>query len=480
LWPKIVFAQNEFSSADLSNLAVYSTRNIFDIIVGIVNIILGFLGTITVLLFLYAGYLWLTSRGSADRIDQAKKIMLNATIGVGIIFVSYALVNFVFRSAYNGIFGGGGGGGGPVYPYTPGAVLGGVLESHYPARNASNVARNTNITVTFREPINLAEILLVDTCDPVATDCVVDRNNIMVYEAGNISSNLAEGQLRVRSTANYQHFTFNPASDLGNDNYPVIYTVQLNNLRTGNGLPALINGTYNWSFAVGTWVDNVAPTVTSVVPVNGTTVARNSIVQINFSESMDPALIPVDQDGNDYIRLTVAGTEIVGNFYISNQYQTVEFITDQLCGQNSCGVNVYCLPATVIVDALVSRFLTDMAGNQMTSDYIWLFNTNNEVDLTGPEMTNRDTGSAWHVNEEIHLVYDSSLSGTSVNHSTVSLAPTAGGWINHWTTLRTTNVANDTITIWHDPMIGNTEYTVSCTSGITDLQQNCYYPCNLP
>ena len=39
------------------------------------------------------------------------------------------------------------------------------------------------------------------------------------------------------------------------------------------------------------------------------------------------------------------GNYLGGNFVVSDNYQTVEFIPDQECGVNGCGEKIYCLPA---------------------------------------------------------------------------------------------------------------------------------------
>ena len=44
---------------------------------------------------LYAGFLWLTSAGSEEKVGQAKKIITSAIIGLVIIFISYAIATFV-------------------------------------------------------------------------------------------------------------------------------------------------------------------------------------------------------------------------------------------------------------------------------------------------------------------------------------------------------------------------------------------------
>ncbi len=61
----------------------------------IIKVILGFLGVIALCLTLYGGYLYMTSGGEADKVDKAKKYLINAAIGLAIILLSYAIVSFV-------------------------------------------------------------------------------------------------------------------------------------------------------------------------------------------------------------------------------------------------------------------------------------------------------------------------------------------------------------------------------------------------
>jgi hypothetical protein len=61
------------------------------------RIILGLMGSIALLMFVYGGFLWLTSGGSADKIKKAKDILVWATIGLVVIFASYTLVDFIIK-----------------------------------------------------------------------------------------------------------------------------------------------------------------------------------------------------------------------------------------------------------------------------------------------------------------------------------------------------------------------------------------------
>jgi len=86
---------------------------------------------------------------------------------------------------------------------------------------------------------------------------------------------------------------------------------------------------------------------------------RNAIIQVNFTESVNPLTISgAAGDVVNYIAARCvsglcagaglfncgANMCVDGNFVLSNRYRTVEFIPDNECGANSCGEPVYCLP----------------------------------------------------------------------------------------------------------------------------------------
>lgn len=71
----------------------------------IINIFLGLLGTIAVVLIVYAGFLWMTSAGSEDKVDKAKKILWTSVIGLAIILSAYMITSFVTREAYRAVSG---------------------------------------------------------------------------------------------------------------------------------------------------------------------------------------------------------------------------------------------------------------------------------------------------------------------------------------------------------------------------------------
>ncbi|MDD3711088.1 MAG: pilin [Patescibacteria group bacterium] len=100
----------------------------------------------------------------------------------------------------------------------------------------------------------------------------------------------------------------------------------------------------------------------------------NSIIQINFNEAINPLRVSgesyeifdtirivnnsasakdngeVCSQGGDCRSLKCNNSSCVGNFLsgrfqISSDYKTVEFKSDNLCGVNACGEDIYCLPS---------------------------------------------------------------------------------------------------------------------------------------
>jgi hypothetical protein len=61
----------------------------------IINGVLGIVGSLALLMFIYGGFTWMTASGASEAVTKGKDIVVWATIGLIIIFSSYALVNFV-------------------------------------------------------------------------------------------------------------------------------------------------------------------------------------------------------------------------------------------------------------------------------------------------------------------------------------------------------------------------------------------------
>jgi len=77
------------------------------VIMNIINYILGLVGIIALAYFIYGGFRYITAGGNEDTIAEAKRILSSSIIGIIIIGVAAAVVNFVI-GAITGNIGTGG------------------------------------------------------------------------------------------------------------------------------------------------------------------------------------------------------------------------------------------------------------------------------------------------------------------------------------------------------------------------------------
>jgi len=61
----------------------------------VINGVLGIVGSLALAMFIYGGVIWMTAAGNAEQVTKGKNVLIWATLGIVIIFSSYALVRFV-------------------------------------------------------------------------------------------------------------------------------------------------------------------------------------------------------------------------------------------------------------------------------------------------------------------------------------------------------------------------------------------------
>ncbi|MFH1255260.1 MAG: Ig-like domain-containing protein [bacterium] len=504
-----------------------NSQDIRIIIARIIRIILGFLGIIAVGLIIYAGWLWMSSQGSEEKIEQAKKILTNAIIGLIIISVSFAIASFVLNkllgipSGDSAVNQSGGGGG-------ISALGSGIINSHYPERGQKDIARNTKIAISFKEAIDPSTMMSGDK---------INAQNIKIYKTKDGLSGAVNFDISAGKTDDNKTFIFKPSQYLGSPAEKIWYSVALGkNIKKISGDSAFgsVIGdiAYDWMFEVGTFIDNTPPKVESVIPQPSSTEPRNVVAQINFSEAVDPVSSSgIFKAGSGFGNIKIidnsSGGLIDGNFYISNQYKTVEFLTFDDCGVNSCGQTVYCLPGNKQIKAFISAAnlisadsasavfpytgVVDMADNSFDGngdglaqgpksqsalepynangkthegqgdDYYWLFNTNNAIDASAPKVNQiNPPAGAGGVDLSVapKAVFSKLLMSSSLNSSSVNFKG-QGIDYNYWITKNDDFSGHKTsISINHDQFNENSNYAVQLNSGIKDIYQNCYTPCS--
>lgn len=501
LLPNAALAQDVWGANALVNTEL-GTKSIGDIVAGVINVALSFLGIIATGIILYGGFVWMTSQGNPDKIDKAKRIIVNGVIGLVIIASAYAIAKFLLDRFYESTVIGGPGGPGT---YNTGTGLGaGVLESHYPARNATGIARNTNIYVTFREDMDTNFVINAGCghVDLEYTDCV-DDNFIQLYNV-NTGAMIPGSDIMVAidDPASPRVFEFNPYGNtvgqhLGSQNEEQLHEMVLVGLDTAAQVPAFLLGQYAWQFTVSTVIDETPPQVVEayLIPADGDTVPMNSVVQITFSEAVNPiqatgVYINPGDFNNITVNSQVQGSPVRGAYLASNQYRTVEFITDFLCGQNSCGGDVYCLPPSDTLNGIITDTIEDMANNNLDGDYdgiaggdyptaptTWQFGTTNAIDLSPPEINQMESGWDLPLDQPLDVLFSKTMLLSSIRSNTLAMYRNNPGDINFWFSFSTTNNTNDTVHIEHDPFEPLTNHSVSALSEIKDSLQNCWYPC---
>ncbi len=91
-------ATHLFKPEDLQNLPKTSADSVF--IVGVLNVVFGLVGTISVLIIAIAGFDYVRSGGDSQKTAKAKDAIMYAVIGVVVSISAIAIVNFIIRRAF--------------------------------------------------------------------------------------------------------------------------------------------------------------------------------------------------------------------------------------------------------------------------------------------------------------------------------------------------------------------------------------------
>lgn len=61
----------------------------------IISFVLSFVGILFLGLMIYSGLLWMTAQGSEAKVTKAKDLLINAVVGLIIVFAAYAITAFI-------------------------------------------------------------------------------------------------------------------------------------------------------------------------------------------------------------------------------------------------------------------------------------------------------------------------------------------------------------------------------------------------
>lgn len=83
-------AYAQINTAVGQNLAV-GNENPVDIVISLINWVLGILALVAVIFILLGGFRWMTAAGNEESVETAKKILISAIIGLVIIMAAWGI-----------------------------------------------------------------------------------------------------------------------------------------------------------------------------------------------------------------------------------------------------------------------------------------------------------------------------------------------------------------------------------------------------
>ena len=217
-----------------------------------------------------------------------------------------------------------------VWEFITGSLTAPMVISTNPVNNAENVDLNKIITATFSEAMESSTI------------------NTTTFT-------LKYGQTAVEGTVSYTGTTatFTPTEILLAE---TIYTATITNEVT-NLEDYAIAGNKIWSFTTGDSPDELLPTITLTDPINNEEdVVRNKVIEVTFSEEMDPLTINTStfklMQGTNEVSGVVDYSGLIATFNPTNT-----------------------LTAETVYTATITTEVKDLAGNALATSKVWSFTT---------------------------------------------------------------------------------------------------------
>jgi hypothetical protein len=254
-----------------------------------------------------------------------------------------------------------------------------TVSSTTPTHDATNVGLNTTMVATFSEAM-----------DPLSITAS--------------TFTLMHGTTTVTGEVNYTGLTalFVPARRLALD---TVYTATIMAAVTdvaGNAMGA----NYTWSFTTGSTPDETPPLVIATSPASGTVdVARGASVTATFNEAIDP--------------LTISET----SFTLSNGTALLTGTVSYVGVTATFNPDADLEANTIYVGTILSD-VTDLAGNELEENYVWLFATGVAPDTTAPTVVATiPAPGAMNVmlNALVTATFSETMNATTISSSTFTL-----------------------------------------------------------
>jgi phage shock protein PspC (stress-responsive transcriptional regulator) len=101
----ILLAQTDAANNALEGLGVAGSTagyedapGVAELTANLINALLSLLGIAFLLLLIYAGILYMLASGDEEKVKKAKRVIVNAVIGLVLVVSAYAIASFIFTS----------------------------------------------------------------------------------------------------------------------------------------------------------------------------------------------------------------------------------------------------------------------------------------------------------------------------------------------------------------------------------------------
>ncbi len=302
-----------------------------------------------------------------------------------------------------------------------------------PAKGNTSVSTSSVISIVFSEPLDPSTV----------SPATIKLSNVNGDIPGAVSYNGATAAATFRPTFSLSH----------NTQYTVTVTTGVKDLAENAMTDAFVS-----SFKTGSTDDVIRPTITSVFPLsNASTADVNTPISVTFSEPMNLATI------TPYHFLVTEGTTTI---YGDLKYVGTTAIFTPLVPLKYSTSHTVAIPGAV----------TDLAGNGMSSDYIWSFTTGTQAtDTVQPSVLSTFPVNAQNnvpVYKQVVALLSETMLASSITPTTVQLVDQNGvGVPGH-------AAANGALIIFTpaQPLAYSTLYAATITSGVSDLAGNFLNP----
>ncbi len=247
--------------------------------------------------------------------------------------------------------------------------------------------------------------------------------------------------------------TFTPLGNLANGTlYTATITTGAKDL-AGNALAS--NYVYTFTTSAAPLLDNIPPTVVVTVPNNGqTAVPVNRILQVGFSEVVDPSTVTAAS-------FTLTGP---GATPITGAVSSLGSLATFTPSGNLANSTLY--------TATITTGVKDSAGNAMVANYVFSFTTGAALDTTPPTVTvtsPTDTAIAVPVNRVVNIAFSEAMDPLTITTSTVTLKEALSG--NNVLGIVVPAVDSASFTPLSN-LANNTKYVATVSTGVKDLAGN--------